>query len=192
VSDVRAILLTGVYGTGKSAVAAEIAELLEPSAQRYAAIDLDWLCWSNVAGSDHGEHEILTRNLAAMTAIYRDAGAGRFVLAGSIENAATLDAIRAAIVAPLTVVRLTAPLSVIEERLGGSPTSGRADDLARAREWLAAGTGVGLEDAVIENVGPIRETALRVLELAGWNTVSLHEQQPATPRTDESLRPDRP
>lgn len=191
-SDVRAILLTGVFGTGKSAVAAEIAELLEPSTQRYAAIDLDWLCWSNVDGSDHGEHEILARNLAAIAAIYRQAGAGRFVLAGSIENAATLDAIRAAIVAPLTVVRLTAPLSVIEERLGGSPTNGRADDLARARAWLAAGTGVGLEDAVIENVDPIRETALRVLELAGWNAVSLHEQQPATPRTDESLRPDRP
>lgn len=168
VTDQRAILLTGAYGTGKSAVAAEIAELLELSTQPYAAIDLDWLCWSNVDGSDHGEHEILARNLAAVATIYREAGARRFVLAGSIENAAILEAIRAAIVAPLTVVRLTAPLAVIEERLSGSPTSGRADDLARAREWLAAGIGVGLEDAVIENVGPIRDTALRVLELAGW------------------------
>jgi adenylylsulfate kinase len=168
VSDVRAILLTGVYGTGKSAVAVEIAELLDSGTQRYAAIDLDWLCWSNVDGSDHGEHEILARNLAAVATIYREAGARRLVLAGSIENAATLEAIRAAVVAPLTVVRLTAPLAVIEERLGGSPTSGRADDLERAREWLAAGTGAGLEDAVLENVGPIRETALRVLELVGW------------------------
>jgi hypothetical protein len=168
VTDVRALLLTGVFGTGKSAVAAEIAGLLEARGQRYAAIDLDWLCWSNVDGSDHGEHEILGRNLAAMAAIYREAGAQRFVLAGSVENAATLDAIRAAIVVPLAVVRLTAPLTVIEERLGSSPTSGRADDLARAREWIARGTGWGFQDAVIENVGPIGTTALRVLDVTGW------------------------
>jgi adenylylsulfate kinase len=168
VTDVRALLLTGVYGTGKSSVAAEIAELLEARGQPYAAIDLDWLCWSNVDGSDHGEYEILGRNLAAMAGIYRNAGAQRLVLAGSVENAATLDAIRAAVGASLTVIMLTAPLSVIEARLGDSPTSGRADDLARAREWLAAGTGPGMEAAIIENVGPIQQTALRVLDVAGW------------------------
>ena len=168
--DPRALLLTGVYGTGKSAVAAEIAEILETSGQRYAAIDLDWLCWSNVDGSDHGEHDILGKNLAAIARIYRDAGALRFVLAGAVENAATLEAIRVAIGAPMTVVMLTAPLSVIEERLGGASTSGRADDLARAREWLAAGTGAGYEDATVENVGRVQETARAVLRVAGWST----------------------
>jgi hypothetical protein len=59
-------------------------------------------------------------------------------------------------------------LDVIEERLGSSPTSGRADDMVRARESLAAGAGAGLEDVVIENTGPILETALMVLEAAGW------------------------
>jgi hypothetical protein len=168
VNNVRAILLTGVFGSGKSSVAGEIAELLEADGKRYAAIDLDWLCWSNVDGSDHGEHEILGRNLAAMAAIYREAGAVRFVLAGTIENAATLEAIRVAIAAPMTVVTLSAPLAVVEERLGGSLGIGREDDLARARAWFAAGTGAGLEDAVVENVGPIGETARRVLEIAGW------------------------
>ena len=168
-TEASALLLAGVFGVGKSEVPAEIAELLEAGGQMYAAIDLDWLCWSNVPGSDHGEHEILARNLAAMVGIYQEAGARRFVMAGAVENAATLQAIRASVAAPLTVVRLTAPQAVIEERLGASLTSGRADDLVRAREWLAAETGVGLEDAVVENVGPIRETALRVLDLAGWS-----------------------
>lgn len=59
-------------------------------------------------------------------------------------------------------------MSVIEARLGISPNSARADDLARTRDWLASGAGVGLADVAIENVGPIRETALRVLELMGW------------------------
>jgi adenylylsulfate kinase len=174
VIDVRALLLTGIFGTGKSSVAEEIAELLEASEQRYAAIDLDWLGWSNVDGSGHDEHEILARNLAAVVGIYREAGAQRFVLAGSVEDAARLEAIRAAIDAPLTVVKLTAPLDVIEERLGSSPTSGRADDLARARVSFAAGAGAGLEDVVIENTGPIRETALRVLEAAGWLPAGSH------------------
>jgi chloramphenicol 3-O-phosphotransferase len=169
VNDPRAVLLTGVFGAGKSAVAEEIADLLEASAPPYAAIDLDWLCWSNAGGADHHEHEILARNLAAVAGTYRDAGVERFVLAGSVADAATLEAVRSALAAPVLVVRLTAPLAIIEERLGSSPTRGRADDLARAREWLAAGTGTGLEDEVVENVGSIRDTAVRVLELAGWS-----------------------
>ena len=43
-NDARALLLTGVFGAGKSAVAEEIADLLEGGASPYAAIDLDWLC----------------------------------------------------------------------------------------------------------------------------------------------------
>jgi hypothetical protein len=174
VTDERALLLTGVYGTGKSAVAEEIADILEDTGQSYAAIDLDWLCWSNAEGSDHGEFAILARNLAAVARTYRDAGVKHFVLAGSVEDAATLEAIRSAVGATLTVVRLTVPLTVIEERLGSSPTRGRADDLARAREWFAAGSETGLRgampvDAVIENVGPIRQAALAVLDAAGWS-----------------------
>jgi hypothetical protein len=101
---------------------------------------------------------------------YREAGVERFVLAGSVADTTRLEAIRAAMAVPVLVVRLTAPLAIIEERLGSSPTRGRADDLARAREWLATGIGADLEDAVIENVGSIRETAARVLERAGWST----------------------
>jgi energy-coupling factor transporter ATP-binding protein EcfA2 len=167
--SVRALLLTGAYGTGKSTLAEEIAGLLEARGQVYAAIDLDWLCWSNVDGSDHDVHAILARNLAAVAGTYRDAGAQWFVLAGWVTSVAALEAIRAAVGAPLFVVRLTAPPAVIEERLGASPASARADDAARGREWLAAGMGVGLEDAVLENVGHVRETALRVLAVAGWS-----------------------
>ncbi len=168
-SDPRAVLLIGVFGAGKSAVAEEIADLLEDSAPPYAAIDLDWLCWSNAGGADHHEHVILVRNLAALAANYRAAGVERFVLAGSVADAATLEAVRDAMAVPVLVVRLTAPLAVIERRLGSSPTRGRADDLARARDWLAAGTGAGLEDETIENVGALRDTAVRVLDIAGWS-----------------------
>lgn len=165
---VQALLLTGVFGAGKSAVAEEIANVLEAGGCRFAAIDLDWLCWSNAPGAGHDEHEILVRNLAAVAAIYRGAGVQRFVLAGAVPDSATLDALRAAMAAPVLVVRLTAPLPVVEERLAGSSAHGRSDDLVRARAWLAAGMGVGLEDAIVENVGPVREATLRILEIAGW------------------------
>jgi adenylylsulfate kinase-like enzyme len=37
------VLINGVYGCGKSTVAAEIADQLERQEISYAALDLDWL-----------------------------------------------------------------------------------------------------------------------------------------------------
>ncbi len=39
----RAVLVTGVYGTGKSTLAGEMANILEQGSVAYAALDLDWL-----------------------------------------------------------------------------------------------------------------------------------------------------
>jgi len=39
------VLLTGVYGSGKSSVAKEIAYLLEQRGEPYALLDLDYLSW---------------------------------------------------------------------------------------------------------------------------------------------------
>jgi hypothetical protein len=70
---------------------------------------------------------------------------------------------------PVWLVRLTVPEATIEERVEGSPTRGRADDLVRARQWIAEGTGVGFEDLEVDNVGLLRETAVRVLAAIGWD-----------------------
>jgi hypothetical protein len=40
------VLLTGVYRSGKSSVAAEIAYLLEQRGEPYALLDLDYLSWA--------------------------------------------------------------------------------------------------------------------------------------------------
>ena len=165
----EALLLSGVFGVGKSSVAEEIADILEGRAELYAAIDLDWLSWSNAPGADHDETAILVRNLVAVVATYREAGVQRFVLAYSVADAATLRVIRAALAMPVRVVRLVVPVQMIEERLRGSPNRGRADDLGRAREWLANGKGDGLEDCEVGNAGSVRDTAARVLVAIGWN-----------------------
>ena len=46
------VLVTGVYGSGKSSVAAEIAYLLEQRGEPYALLDLDYLSWAGDATSD--------------------------------------------------------------------------------------------------------------------------------------------
>jgi adenylylsulfate kinase-like enzyme len=46
------VLLTGVYGWGKSSVAEEIAYLLEQRGDRYALLDLDFLSWAGTGTDD--------------------------------------------------------------------------------------------------------------------------------------------
>jgi MoxR-like ATPase len=48
--DVEGVLITGVYGAGKSSVAEEIADALEARGARFGAVDLDWLMWFGVPG----------------------------------------------------------------------------------------------------------------------------------------------
>ena len=64
----------------------------------------------------------------------------------------------------VTVVRLEVPIDEIERRIGSDNTEGRQSDLRRAREWIAAGEGIGFEDVVIANTAPLREVALTVIQ----------------------------
>ncbi|MGI8533580.1 MAG: adenylyl-sulfate kinase, partial [Candidatus Limnocylindrales bacterium] len=50
--NVQGVLLTGIFGVGKSTVAAEMAEMLEERQVRYAALDMDWLTWAYSADHD--------------------------------------------------------------------------------------------------------------------------------------------
>ena len=53
-TQAEGVLITGVYGSGKSSVAAEIAYLLEQRDQRFALLDLDYLSWT---GPDTGDRD---------------------------------------------------------------------------------------------------------------------------------------
>jgi hypothetical protein len=154
------LLVTGAFGAGKTSVIEEIADIFERRATPFAALDLDWLAWF-VAGSgdaDDGEIPMLLRNLGAIVANYLAADVRYFLLAKSVGSASELASIRAQVGMPLTVVGLTVPITTIEARLGPVPTTGRADDLSRARAWLTEGTGAGLEDV-----------ALEILSRLGWS-----------------------
>lgn len=159
------MLITGVYGTGKTSVVEEIAAMLEPHNVPYAAIDLDWLIWGNVEGG-HGPaaRTVLERNLAAVVGNYRDAGLTRFLLAGYVENAEAAAGIAEAVGMPMKVVRLVASIEVIERRIGG----GREEELDVARAALASSDLDGLGDMIVESDRPIADVAGEILGWLGW------------------------
>ena len=170
-SDRRAegVLLTGVYGSGKSSVAAEIACLLEQQGQRYALLDLDYLSWAGLGTNGRAaEIELMCQNLAAVTTNYRRAGIKLFVLAYFVRTAEEIHAIKEALGLPLKVARLTVPLAVIEQRLASDVTSGRRDDLREAAGQVATAEGVGLEDLTIVNDRPIGVVAQEIMTFLGW------------------------
>jgi hypothetical protein len=120
----EAVLITGVYGSGKSSVAEEMTAVLEEHDAPYALLDLDFLAWFDT-GSEGGptEHLMMLRNLAALVSNYLDVGIRFFVLAKALRDRAELEDLRAGLPMPLKVVRLTVPLEEIEERLSHDPSS---------------------------------------------------------------------
>jgi adenylylsulfate kinase-like enzyme len=168
-ASAEAVLIAGAYGTGKSSLAADMADLLEARGVPYAAIDLDWLAWANVEdGHGEGGERLMLANLAALVGNFRAAGMTRFVLAGLLTGADERERLRETLGMPLRVVRLTVPIEEIERRLAPDPTSGRAGDLEEARRQVATGVGVGLEDIAVDNDRPSSETAAEVVRWLGW------------------------
>jgi hypothetical protein len=166
---VQAVLITGVFGSGKSSVAVEMADVLEKRDVPYAILDLDFLAWFHTRNEDEtAEHRMRLTNLAPVLANYLAVGVRFFVLACALRDQAELDSLRAALPMPLRVVRLTVPLPEIERRLRSDVTSGREDDLREAAVWLAASEGEGIEDLAISNERPIRQVALEILAWLGW------------------------
>jgi len=163
------VLLTGVYGSGKSSVAQEIAYLLEQRGEPYALLDLDYLSWAGDGTADRGsEFGLMLENLAAVAANYRRAGIQLFVLAYFVRSTSEVQGMRDVLGLPLQVVRLTVPLPDIEQRLAGDVTSGRRDDLRAAAASIATGEGTGVEDMVIGNDRPIALVARQVMTFLGW------------------------
>lgn len=164
----QAVLITGVYGSGKSSVAQEMAHLLEGQNAPYALLDLDFLGWFD-AKDRSTWHGMMLKNVAALVDNYLAAGVRFFVLAGSLRDKAEIDAIETELPMPLKVIRLTVPLEEIEKRLRPDVTTGRREDLREAARWLAGSIGVGIEDKTVSNDRPIREVASDILDWLGWH-----------------------
>jgi adenylylsulfate kinase len=164
-----AVLLTGVYGAGKSSVAAELAFLLQERGKHFALLDLDFLGWASTGrpGPQHG-FRLMLANMRAVIANYAEAGVDWYVLAYFIRDGEELTELRAALGLPLRVVRLEAPLAEIERRLAADVTTERRDDLRAAAASIAAAEGTGVEDLLLTNDRPVQAVAREVLTFLGW------------------------
>jgi hypothetical protein len=167
-SEPEAILITGVYGVGKSTMAAQIADLLEAAGVHYAALDLDWLAWAWSADDDHG-YAMLLEHLALVVGNLRRRGNDRYVLAGAILRDVEWRGIRDTMAMPMRLVRLTASPEEIRVRLGTEPTTGRLEDAQQTEAWLAApGDDEPTPDLVVANDSPIDATAERIVAWTRW------------------------
>jgi adenylylsulfate kinase len=168
----NALLLTGTMGSGKTAVAIAIGELLQERGEPYALVDLDWLGWVDPAPSASlSQRAVLTENLRLIWPTFRAAGVQRLVLARYLEDREQLDELRAALPdVELTVVRLVAPEALIERRLRARDTGAQlAEHLAELAELAARAEANALEDAVVENgERPLADVAAEVLAASGW------------------------
>jgi hypothetical protein len=169
VTDPQAVVVTGVYGVGKTTVVEEMAEQLEDTRLTFAAIDLDWLWWFNIGSlDDDAVDRIGLSNLAAVAQNYIGAGVKHLMLAGAIEDEIDVEEIRQALRCPLRVVRLTLSYPEIENRLSGAVTTGRQIDLRQTEEWLREDFGAGIGDLVLVNDRPVQTVAREILKWLGW------------------------
>jgi hypothetical protein len=171
-AEPEAVLITGLFGTGKTAVIVEMADILEKRGDPYAALDLDWLAWCAVdPDDDEAEHRLMLANLAPVLQNYRAAGARRFVVARALRSRGELDGLRKVIEMPLRVVELRVSREEIERRLKADAAlgTGRLDDLRDVAKWISEGEGSGFADHEVSNVGPLRKVATDVLSVVGWH-----------------------
>jgi hypothetical protein len=171
--DVQAVLLTGTIGAGKTALAIEAGEILGRSGLGVAVIDLDWLGWFHPpAGSSHvTPADLIVRNLAAVWANLRAAGARFAVLARMVQEPGEIEGIRSALEgATLTVVRVEASAPVIEARLRRRDTGAElAEHLAEVARVGRALDALHVEDWRITNGdAPVAVAAAELLDRLGW------------------------
>jgi hypothetical protein len=169
VDGVAAVLLTGVYGSGKTTLAIELVDRLDHAGVPAAAIDLDWLGWygAPTGWDEHDDPRLTLEHLALMASRYAGVGVRRLVLAGTIPSG-TRDRYAAAVGVPLAVVRLEVGADALRVRLASDPNGSRQDDLAQALEDLEAGPRDDGADWTVDADRPPATVAADVLDRLGW------------------------
>ena len=167
---VPTLFLTGTVGSGKTTIAIEIGEILEENSQPVAIVDLDWLAWDHPTPPPGRLDALIARNLLSIWPHLLAAGATSLVLVRATPDRTMPDAVRAALPdADVTVVRLTAPAALIEERLRTRDSDSELDrHLAEHSAMTAAMDRSGVGDFLVVNDRPVRQIALDVLRCCGW------------------------
>jgi adenylylsulfate kinase len=168
--QVPVLIVSGTVGAGKTATSFAVSALLNERGTPHFLTDLDYLTLTYPRPDDDpwGDR-IMATNLASIWPNARDAGATCAVLARVIVQRTELVPIQRAIPgADITVVRLTAPQSLIQERLTAREAGERRSwSHARSPELDADLDRHDAADVIVRNDGrPINDVAAEVL--ASW------------------------
>ena len=168
--SVRALLLTGTVGVGKTSVAAAVGDLLRERQVANAVVDLDDLrrAWPAAPG-DRFNTTVMLGNLSAVAANYVESGFTTLVLAGVLETADDRRQHAEAVPVPLTVCRLVADLDVVHRRLRVRHVDdhdGLAWHLHRSAELAAIQDESAVEDLCLDvSAVSVADAASRLLDL---------------------------
>ena len=170
-APVQLLIISESMGIGKTTVLYEASDLLAEAGIAHAAIDLDGLAVMHPQESPHGRL-LAFANLAAVWPNYAAAGVERLIVARVVEHRAELDEYRAAVPGAQPIVcRLTAPLSLMHERLRVRESGMFLDRaLERAAELDGILDSSRVEDFVVDNGSgrSVTGVAREVLSLVGW------------------------
>jgi len=172
-SEREAVLVTGIYGSGKTSLVEEIADRYERLGVAFGAIDLDWLSWYQLP-EDSGsapQPDLQQENLQDVAGRYWRSGVQYLLLAGAARDDADVHKVRSALRYPLRVIRLDTPIAVVEQRLSQIPTSGRARDLQVARDWVSRDLGRVSADLTLPGDTSLPTLAEEVLTWLDWPRV---------------------
>jgi hypothetical protein len=163
-------VVTGPGGVGKSTVLHEADQLLHDAGVRHATVELEEIArfWPRRT-DEHAHPHIGYRNLASVWANYHSSGADRMLLGLLLERRSELLPLYDAIPgAEVRVVRLHAPLLVIERRLRMREPYPEPE-LSAARWWSVRVERSAVADHVVDNSRrPPRDVAAEMLRLLGW------------------------
>jgi hypothetical protein len=167
---VPVLVVTGPIGVGKTAVLHEADALLIDAGGTHSTVELEEIarCWPKTL--EGSRTTFVYRNLAALWANFVAVGCSRLLLSALVEQRSDLRLVSEAIPgAAISVVRLDAPLSVLEQRIRAREPGAPEDELVGARWWTEHLDEVRVEDFVVQTENrPVAEIAREVLQLAGW------------------------
>ena len=170
-APVPVLLITGPVGVGKSTVASQASLLLRQADVPHALVDLDAIeiCWP-VPADDPWNERLSHRNLACMWANFREAGAERLLLVRVLEDRSLLRKVAAAVPgAEITVVRLHAPLEVLQARIRSREAVDPSWFLGAAAHTAEVFEQAHVEDYLIDNESrSVPEVAAELLRRTGW------------------------
>ncbi|NEA32103.1 hypothetical protein [Streptomyces sp. SID13031] len=141
----RGLLISGGSGAGKTVTGQAIGGILTGQLLPTAVIDLDALAQYGPPANQSGFHDRLkVRNLAAVWATYRAAGARFVVVSGVIET------------------------SELRQAYVGCLTGCDVQTVRLERARVEFDGPAGGEDFVVVNDRPLPKVATEILQIAGW------------------------